>query len=449
MNVRLAIVLLALAAFSQACSGGGPPVDTGADEGGPHDDEIAGDTRGEDIGEDEEKGEDGEDAADEDPEVVDIAEEDGSDMQSEPEPTLCDVAPEPAIEHGADMAGGRYAPLAVRLDDGRVLIAGGYDFETGIQTSAEIFDPVTSGLVETGSLRRGRNFSAITKVADGTFLVTGGFHPAYGSLAASEIYDPGEGLYRYSSNMHATREAHGATLLPDGSVLVTGGLSAIGFAFHQTAELYNPVEGRFVVTGEMADPRAFHAALYVPSIEKVLVVGGDSGSGELDSAELFDPSTLRFSPSLSRLTHGAKAPTATLLADGRVLVAGGANAADGTLGMAMLYDPGADAFEPTTEMNERRMAHAAVRLLDGRVLVSGGWSDSLSPSSSTGSIEVYDPGTGLWEMLEPQLASPRHDHVMILLEDCRVLVIGGQEVLPESPPVAPTNIEIITVGVGT
>ncbi|MFH1437030.1 MAG: hypothetical protein ABIJ56_15075 [Pseudomonadota bacterium] len=448
MNVRLAIVLFALAALSPACSGGGPPADTGAEEGDLRDDETAGDTMGEEIGEDEEKCEDGEEAADEDPEGVDVAQEDGSDMQSEPGPTLCDFAREPGVEHAADMAGGRYAPLAARLDDGRVLIAGGYDFETGIQTSAELFDPETSGLVETGPLRRGRNFSAVTRLTDGTFLVTGGFHPTYGSLAASEIYDPGEGLFRYSSNMHSTREAHGATLLPDGSVLVTGGLSAVGFAFHQTAELYDPVEGRFVMTGEMADPRAFHAAAYIPSVEKVLVVGGDSGSGELASAGLFDPSTLRFSPSLSHLAHPAKAPTATLLFDGRVLVAGGANAGDGTLGMAMLYDPGADSFEPAAEMNERRMAHAAVRLPDGRVLVSGGWSDSLSPSSSTGSIEVYDPDTGVWEMLGPQLASPRHDHVMILLFDCRVLVIGGQEVLPEAPPIAPAVIEIITIPTG-
>jgi hypothetical protein len=145
------------------------------------------------------------------------------------------------------------------------------------------------------------------------------------------------------------------------------------------------------------------------------------------------------------LSHYSKAPAAVLFESGGVLVAGGANGTDGTLSRAWVYDPFEDRFVSAEDMHVRRMAHSAVKLTDGRVLVAGGWSDSLDPSASTGSIELYDPDSGNWELLPVELGAPRHDHVMILLDDCRVLVAGGQQVLPDSAPVAPKMIEIITV----
>jgi len=92
-----------------------------------------------------------------------------------------------------------------------------------------------------------------------------------------------------------------------------------------------------------------------------------------------------------------------------------------------------------------RYAPAAVRLRDGRVLAAGGWSDSSSPSASTGTLEVYDPAAGTWTMLPVQLARPRHDHAAVRLSDCRVIVVGGQQVEGSGAPDAPAEVELIVV----
>lgn len=92
-----------------------------------------------------------------------------------------------------------------------------------------------------------------------------------------------------------------------------------------------------------------------------------------------------------------------------------------------------------------RYAPAAVLLRDGRVLAAGGWSDSSSPSASTGTLEVYDPVAGAWTTLPVRLARPRHDHAAVRLPDCRVVVVGGQQVEGSGAPVAPVEVEAIVV----
>jgi N-acetylneuraminic acid mutarotase len=94
-------------------------------------------------------------------------------------------------------------------------------------------------------------------------------------------------------------------------------------------------------------------------------------------------------------------------------------------------------------MAVRRMAHTLTPLDDGRVLAAGGWSDSSSPSASTGTLEVYDPAAGTWTMLPVQLARPRHDHAAVRLSDCRVIVVGGQQVEGSGAPDAPAEGELV------
>ena len=375
----------------------------------------------------------------------DDAEADGPDdaeveEDADEEQGPCEAA-EPSVETAVVMDAGRYAPIAVGLDGGSVLIAGGYDFDLGIQPSAGIFDPASSTLSPAGSLRTGRNFASWVTLETGEVLVVGGFHPAQGSLSLSEIWD---GAFAAGASTTERREALTATLLPDGRVLAAGGLSAVGFVFHASAEIYDPATGEFAPAGDMDVARAFHAAALLPS-GSVLVVGGDSGAGELHTAEIFDPASGAFEPVASTLSRPAKAPTATVLPDGRVLVAGGANAVHGTLDLAWIFDPADSSFEETSPMHVRRMAHAAVLLPDGRVLVAGGWSDTPVPSASTPSIEIFDPSTREWELVAVELSQPRHDLVLVPLPGCRVLVVGGQQSMAGEPPVAPVEIEIVTV----
>jgi len=166
----------------------------------------------------------------------------------------------------------------------------------------------------------------------------------------------------------------------------------------------------------LAAARAGHTATLLAD-GRVLVAGG-YGSASLNSAELYYPSANTWSPAAA-LAAARSSHTATLLADGRVLVAGGVYNGV-TLPSAELYDPAANSWSAAGTLAAARDGHTATLLPDGRVLVAGG-------SSGTGylvSAELYDPANNTWSAAAT-LAAARAGHTATLLPDGRVLVAGG------------------------
>jgi hypothetical protein len=155
-----------------------------------------------------------------------------------------------------------------------------------------------------------------------------------------------------------------------------------------SAEIYNPITGTFSPTGSMASTRKFFTATLLNN-GRVLVAGGDASVGPgqsqaviLSVAELYDPATGKFSPTGS-MTAQRRDHAATLLNDGRVLIVGGDNPNTAGLTSAEIYDPSSGRFSPTTgSMAHPRYGQSATRLSDGRVLIVGGFGDSGSSSSA-------------------------------------------------------------------
>lgn len=129
------------------------------------------------------------------------------------------------------------------------------------------------------------------------------------------------------------------------------------------------------------------------------------------------------SPAL-RMNAGRAAHTATLLADGKVLIAGGfreEGTSEVAIASAEIYDPKTNTFTPTGDMNEARSGHTATRLADGQVLIVGGW----GVSTRTATAELYDPQTGKFLYTASMLA-PRAGMTATLLKNGRVLIAGGE-----------------------
>jgi hypothetical protein len=223
-----------------------------------------------------------------------------------------------------NMTASRGGHTATLLANGKVLIAGGADQDptgTGL-ANAELYDPNTGAFTQTGSMAVGRFLHTATQLQDGRVLIVGGvLTSASDPVATAEVYDPTTGIFTMTGAMATARERHTATLLADGRVLIVGGTTSTGTGDFQptaTVEVYNPSTGSFSLTGSMTEARTFHTATLLPN-GKVLVAGGGD---ENSTAEVYDPVAGAFSIT-GGMEIGRSGHTATLLPNGSVLVAGG------------------------------------------------------------------------------------------------------------------------------
>lgn len=324
----------------------------------------------------------------------------------------------------------RLVHTATLLEDGKVLIAGGssnFDVITPatVYSSAELYDPATGTFARTDSMASARHWPSATRLNDGKVLITGGFNGSTSEIASAELYDPATHTFSATSSMSIPRYTHTATLLDSGMVLIAGGWSGHPGGMVASAELYDPATGTFTPTGSMTRERSVHTATLLND-GRVLIAGGTSGTEYVASAELYDPATGTF-VSTGSMTRGAEASSATLLNDGRVLIAGGWTPGPGPSSRAELYDPTTGTFTVTGSLAEDRYAHTGTLLDSGMVLMAGGRSNSGALASG----ELYDPTTGTFAAAG-SMADSRMYHTATLFNDGSVLMVGGAAPNPEA-----------------
>lgn len=229
-----------------------------------------------------------------------------------------------------------------------------------------------------------------------------------------------------TGKLNTARYQHTATLLADGRVLVAGGLDkregydADRFYTTATAELYDPKSGTWAVTGSLRDARFQHTATLLPD-GRVLVAGGNTVFNvALASAELYDPVsgtwTATGSLNIARFQH-----TAHLLANGKVLVVAGGNQNYTAYESPELYDPATGTWTITGPINHARAQHTSNLLPDGRIFITGGATFNFNAS-----VEIYNPVSETSTTVG-DLNTGRNQHTATLLLNGKVLVVAGRD----------------------
>ena len=287
---------------------------------------------------------------------------------------------------------------ATLLSNGEVLLVGGgtgnFD-STRCSAVAELYDPKSGKWADTGSMNAARCSPAATLLPNGEVLVSGGGDSDGNSLETAEVYNPVTGTWQETGSLNTGRIGPLAELLGNGTVLVAGGNNVTGsssgicalnggckFTQLTSAEIFNPSQGRWATTGSMP-----------------ATVGAGSLLANGDVLKFFNSF---YTPATGTWTAAGAFPrfrsgdsTATLLGNGLVLATGFLwnyyGTGDPPVADAYLYNFSTNAYTSTGPMTIPRFEDTATLLQNGRVLIAGGQTHNSTGKPTTASAELYTP----------------------------------------------------------
>ncbi len=311
---------------------------------------------------------------------------------------------------------------ATLLPNGKVLIVG-RDSLAGDDRTAELYDPATGRFIRTGDTLSAQYAATATLLRNGKVLIAGGVTPRHTNtveVSTPEVYEPSTGTFSATGTFVGPGDgayvlggpnSPAVTLLGDGRVL---------FAAEPFSEVYDPIKQRFSATGAMettcgpfyGPPNYIggRTATLLTTGEVLVAGGGHEDCGRFAEAERYDPSSGTFTL-VRPMTRRRVFHTATRLLDGTVLIAGGESESGFSLiteATAEIYDPSATAFHLVGSMQKGREGHTATLLRDGRVLLAGGvfYQDVGIFLGSLDTADLYAPSTTLPAVAPFKPASP-------------------------------------------
>lgn len=317
-------------------------------------------------------------------------------------------------------------------------------------TSADAATATVPTWSKVSNMTIARDHHTATRLADSRVLIVGGF--VYDSARSAEIYDPQNNNWQATSPMNRLRRDHRAMLLANGKVLVVGGLD-IAFAGNtwlNTAEIYDPGTDSWTYTSPPIPLTGFG---YAP------IVRLNDGRIYSASGQIYDPSTDTWTQTAAPAVPSLQTTSATLLNDGRILIVWRFNPTG-----CWIYDPATDSLTTAAQRNGSDVADNLVLLADGRVMAIGdlngtsgeiynpqidSWQLVPMPSPRSGAIavllndgwvlmvgggspgsaarftaDIFNPISNMWSPTADMQWS-RNSHTATVLEDGRVLVTGG------------------------
>jgi len=291
----------------------------------------------------------------------------------------------------------RAGHTATLLPDGRVLVAGGH--ATG--RTAELYNPSTRTFTSTGNMTTSRGPHTAILLTNGKVLIMGGAQDL-----SAELYDPATGTFTATGKMIAEGGIP-ATALQDGRVLVAG----------VNAEIYDPATGSFALTVAYLDSNPLWGTATLLADGRALLTGCAMACS-VGATELYDPKTNTFSPT-GPLMGSNDVNTTTLLMNGKVLIVGNA-LSDGSPADAEVFDPVAGTFGSIGKTNAPHSFAPAVAL-GGAVLVVGG---QMPDGSGSQAVERYNMVPNSFAS-DVNMKVGRYSHTATLLPDGTVLILGG------------------------
>jgi len=323
---------------------------------------------------------------------------------------------DPAWRLATSFSGSRHSIATVTYADGKILALSGTKScpglcGNGVQTSVDLYDPALGAWAGLTSLPIGRADGAAALLPSGKALFVGG-----GGSSRVEVLGSNGSVFRSMDTLPAQPSFLTATLLANGKVLVAGGDNGAAIAqavlYDEPTDSFSPAG--MAPAGSLKVARSRHTATVLAS-GKVLLAGGTSAGGApLASAEIYDPVANTFTLTAASMITARSSHIAALLPDKRVLLAGGGTAT------AEIYDPVAGTFTATGSTLGVRQGGRAVVLKSGNVMIVGGTDASVI----TGSVEIFGFATKTF-VAQPLITFARDRFGAALLPSGDVLVFAG------------------------
>jgi len=266
--------------------------------------------------------------------------------------------------------------------------------------------------------------SVLVRLMDGRVIMAGGILSAGRNTAASaevEVYDPSHDSWAQLPPMPAPQYDATGVLLADGSILIAGGEATFaafaGAPPVTNAVLFDPAKNTWTKLPPLPYAESGATATLLDD-GRILLAGGAGANSILRDAAIFDPASRRWALTSPMRTARIGA-TAVLLKSGQVLVAGGIAGSGQLLSDAELYDPKKGTWRSTGSMTSARRSPGALALSDGRVLVVGGL--------GVASAEFYDPSSGTWHETTSMPISGQGQAFLLASGDVLAALINGAD----------------------